>query len=197
MPKIVDQDAYRSELVRGAIPLFSARGYGSVTMRQVASELGVSTGTLYHYFPSKQSLFEAAVWETVEGNVEAAVAALRAGMEEEGEDEALRVSVRELFAFLLMAETTLMSQFVVLVDYWRLDEIDHSTLAPVLRRAHETYAQVVAQLLGSEVEALGELVLSVLFNLLEMRWFHGEGFDHEPQLAMLERLVERERTPPA
>lgn len=191
MPKIVDQEAYRSELVRGAIALFSARGYGSVTMRQVAQALGVSTGTLYHYFPSKQSLFEAAVWETVEGNISAARDAMRAGADA---GEALpEITVRELFAFFMAAETELINQFVVLVDYWRLEEIDHSALAPVLRRAHESYAEIVAQLLGSEVRALGELVLSVLFNLLEMRWFHGPEFDHEPQLAMIERLVERER----
>ena len=58
MPKIVDRDQYRKELINKCFDIFSEKGYSSVTMREIASEIGVSTGTLYHYFPSKESLFE-------------------------------------------------------------------------------------------------------------------------------------------
>ena len=57
MPKVVDHDQYRKELLQGCMALFAERGYGSITMRQIAKGLSVSTGTLYHYFPSKESLF--------------------------------------------------------------------------------------------------------------------------------------------
>lgn len=57
MPKIVDHDAYRTELLESSLPLFAERGYGGLSMREVARGLGVSTGTLYHYFDSKQDLF--------------------------------------------------------------------------------------------------------------------------------------------
>lgn len=57
MPKIVDHDAYRTELLEASLPLFADRGFGGVSIREVASGLGVSTGTLYHYFDSKQDLF--------------------------------------------------------------------------------------------------------------------------------------------
>ena len=60
MPKHVDHDAYRRELVTGCVELFAARGYG-LTMREAAKQLGVSTGTLYHYFPNKQALLRAVV----------------------------------------------------------------------------------------------------------------------------------------
>ena len=58
MPKIVDHEQYRKELLGKCFDLFAQKGYGSITMRQIAQGLGVSTGTLYHYFPSKQALFE-------------------------------------------------------------------------------------------------------------------------------------------
>lgn len=58
MPKIVDADQYRQELLNKCFDLFANQGYASVTTRQIAKELGVSTGTLYHYFPNKQALFE-------------------------------------------------------------------------------------------------------------------------------------------
>ena len=58
MPKIVDAQKYRQELLSKCFDLFAEKGYANVTTRQIAKELGVSTGTLYHYFPNKQVLFE-------------------------------------------------------------------------------------------------------------------------------------------
>ncbi|ESA36376.1 transcriptional regulator [Leptolyngbya sp. Heron Island J] len=69
MPKIVDHDRYRKELLKGCLDLFAARGYGSITMRQIAKGLGVSTGTLYHYFPSKESIFIQLVQELCEQDI--------------------------------------------------------------------------------------------------------------------------------
>ncbi len=36
--------------------MLAARGFGGLTLRAVAAELGASTGLLTHYFPSKQAL---------------------------------------------------------------------------------------------------------------------------------------------
>ncbi len=58
MPKIVDHDQYREELVDKCFKLFSEKGFSNVTMREIAAETGISTGALYHYFPTKQSILE-------------------------------------------------------------------------------------------------------------------------------------------
>jgi AcrR family transcriptional regulator len=58
MPKIVDHAQYRQQLLINCFDLFADKGYSAITMRQIAQGLGVSTGTLYHYFPSKEVLFE-------------------------------------------------------------------------------------------------------------------------------------------
>ena len=184
MPKIVDHDAYRVELMEGAALLFSERGYASVTMRQVAKGLSVSTGTLYHYFPSKPALFEATVRHVIEKDAQQVREAFS------HMPEGSRLGVRDLLSFLLANEEQQMRQFSVILDYWRLHPDDRQRLAPTLREGHDTYATLAASLLGSTEYGLGELVVSALFNIIEMRWLHGPEFDHEPQLKLLERLVE-------
>lgn len=57
MPKVVDHSSYRQEILQLATKVFATRGYGEISMREIASAIEVSTGTLYHYFPSKEDLF--------------------------------------------------------------------------------------------------------------------------------------------
>ncbi len=58
MPKIVDHDSHREEMLDRCFDLFAEKGFGNVTMRDVARELDVSTGALYHYFENKQAILE-------------------------------------------------------------------------------------------------------------------------------------------
>ncbi len=58
MPKLVDHDAQRAALLDGAFEIMARCGVDAVGMREIAEELGISTGMLYHYFPSKEALFE-------------------------------------------------------------------------------------------------------------------------------------------
>lgn len=52
----------RSERSRGlildaALKLFSQRGYGATSVRDIAEAAGVSTGNVYHQFPDKETIF--------------------------------------------------------------------------------------------------------------------------------------------
>jgi AcrR family transcriptional regulator len=60
MPKIVDHARLRHELAGRAARLFLRRGYSTLGMREIAEGLGVSKSALYHYFPGKRALFDAA-----------------------------------------------------------------------------------------------------------------------------------------
>src|SRR5436190_17808378 len=46
----------RRRLYETAIGLIAARGWHETTLRDVATEAGVSVGLLYRYFPSKQAI---------------------------------------------------------------------------------------------------------------------------------------------
>jgi AcrR family transcriptional regulator len=56
MPKKVDHEARREELVRAAWRVIAARGIDEVTIREIARESGYSAGVLAHYFKNKDDL---------------------------------------------------------------------------------------------------------------------------------------------
>jgi len=57
MPKIVDRDSYRAELLSKAVEAFAERGFASLSMKQLADSIGISHGLFYHYFSNKEDLF--------------------------------------------------------------------------------------------------------------------------------------------
>jgi AcrR family transcriptional regulator len=69
--------ATRDQLVAAAMQLFAARGFEATSTDAVLEQTGVSRGSLYHHFASKQALFEAVV-EAVEARVGAEVVAATA-----------------------------------------------------------------------------------------------------------------------
>jgi len=61
MPKIVDHDRRREKFAQAAMRLIAKHGLEGVTMRAVATEAGLSYGSLFHYFDSKDELLLYAV----------------------------------------------------------------------------------------------------------------------------------------
>ena len=53
--------AKRRQIIAGARALFLAQGFDGASMDAIARKAGVSKGTLYVYFESKEQLFEAIV----------------------------------------------------------------------------------------------------------------------------------------
>ncbi len=53
--------AKRQQIIDGARRMFLAQGFDAASMNEIARQAGVSKGTLYVYFKSKEELFEAIV----------------------------------------------------------------------------------------------------------------------------------------
>ncbi len=53
------------ELLEAALDLFVEKGFAATRVEEVAARAGVSKGTLFLYFPSKEDLFKAVVRENV------------------------------------------------------------------------------------------------------------------------------------
>jgi len=56
MPAKVDHEARRRDVSAAVWRVLAAEGFGGLTLRAVATELGATTGLVTHYFPSKQAL---------------------------------------------------------------------------------------------------------------------------------------------
>ncbi len=61
MPKLVDHDAKRVELVAAASEVIAKHGLAAATLRTVAEVAGCTTGSLTHYFRDRHALLVAAL----------------------------------------------------------------------------------------------------------------------------------------
>jgi TetR/AcrR family transcriptional regulator len=59
------KEARPAELLEAALELFVVRGFAATRVEEVAAKAGVSKGTLFLYFKSKEDLFEAVVRENI------------------------------------------------------------------------------------------------------------------------------------
>ena len=60
MPKVVDHDARRKEIIGVVWRLIAAEGIQSVTTRRIAEAVGYANGALLYYFPNKEAVLTAA-----------------------------------------------------------------------------------------------------------------------------------------
>ncbi len=72
MPRTRRKDARPGEIVAAALASFAERGFAATRLEDVAAAAGISKGTIYLYFPTKEDLFRAVVRHAVLPNVEAA-----------------------------------------------------------------------------------------------------------------------------
>lgn len=61
MLQVERSERSRTAILEAALDLFSHRGYGATSMRDIASRAGVSTGSVYHHFQDKEALFLALI----------------------------------------------------------------------------------------------------------------------------------------
>ncbi|RYF73677.1 MAG: TetR/AcrR family transcriptional regulator [Comamonadaceae bacterium] len=61
------KEARPGELLQAALDLFVEKGFAATRSEEVAARAGVSKGTLFLYFPSKEELFKAVVVENLAG----------------------------------------------------------------------------------------------------------------------------------
>ncbi|MFX1342535.1 MAG: TetR/AcrR family transcriptional regulator, partial [Promethearchaeota archaeon] len=63
MPRVLQDYKIRAKkrIVDAAIQVFAEKGYHQAKMTDIAKKLGVSKGTIYQYFKSKEDLFKAVV----------------------------------------------------------------------------------------------------------------------------------------
>jgi AcrR family transcriptional regulator len=165
MPKKVDHDQYRRELVSGCVELFAASGYSALTIRAIARGLGVSTGTLYHYFPNKQAIFMAVVESITELDSFASE-----GLLELDPNDRLDAVLR----YVDENRARFAQHLMVLTEVIRVEDEDGPVLR-VVRAATQDYIAGVTAILELPNLQAGRLVLSMINGVLFHEMPEGPG----------------------
>ena len=85
MPKIIDHDARRREIVEASWAVIAAEGLDGLTMRKIASAADCTTGRLTHYFANREELVFAALRAVYDAASERMLAALDQPMPPSGQ----------------------------------------------------------------------------------------------------------------
>jgi AcrR family transcriptional regulator len=59
--------ARREQILKTALKLFAEVGFDATSTRQIAKEVGIAEGLIFHYFPTKASLLTAILQDRLEG----------------------------------------------------------------------------------------------------------------------------------
>lgn len=176
MPKIVDHDAMREKVLARSSELFASKGFAAVTMRGIAREAGVSTGTLYHYFETKEQLFARLVERAASQDIREALATLPADA-----DPLARID--SFLSFVRVAESRLQEFLLLTLDYVRHVDAPSDVIVSALR----AYRQTIEEHLTELPPAFAVLVLDAVIGRLVQRLI-------DPQLPFDDAPAEMLRT---
>ena len=183
MPKIVDHDQYRQKLLSRCLEVIAEKGFATITMRQIAAGLGVSTGTLYHYFPSKESLFEQLVeYISYQDTSEAAIARLK-------KLPTVAERVEAIFAALEQNEEYFVHQALMLIDFCRQRSRDEINESDVLTRAGTRYEIAIYKILGIDDPAVIQLFLCLTEGIVVRRIYQGDRVDFRNQAKLFKEML--------
>lgn len=85
-----------SEIIEAAFDLFAEKGFSATKMDEIARKAGISKGSLYNYFKSKEAIFEAVVTEDIIPIIDQVEEAVIVG--QETPEETIRCLVNGLIA---------------------------------------------------------------------------------------------------
>ncbi|WXL28005.1 TetR/AcrR family transcriptional regulator [Ectopseudomonas mendocina] len=74
--QITDPESARGKLLQTAAHLFRSKGYERTTVRDLASAVGIQSGSIFHHFKSKDEILRSVMEETVRYNTALMHAAL-------------------------------------------------------------------------------------------------------------------------
>jgi AcrR family transcriptional regulator len=168
MPKIVDREQYRKQLLTQSFELFAEIGYGKITMRQLAQKLGISTGTLYHYFPSKEAIFLQLVEELAHRDISNFM------IQAESVPPDIRSRVRAILNFTKENRDYFSKQLMIGMDYYQQqvgetdvpkEDLSQSYITVFEQLDRETIITINEYLQVSNY-AIGEFILTFVNGLL-------------------------------
>ncbi len=137
--ELTDPDSARGKLLQTAAHLFRSKGYERTTVRDLASAVGIQSGSIFHHFKSKDEILKAVMEETVLYNT----ALLRAALSEAHTPRERVLALIRCELQSIMGGTG--EAMGVLVYEWRSLSDDSQAYILSLR---DTYEQIWLEVLG-------------------------------------------------
>ncbi len=138
----VREAGLEERILDSAFMVFGEQGFQATTIKAIASGAGISSGSIYTYFPDKEALFRAAVTRGWENFIEELEAIAKAGMSREE-----RIGALLDRGFLALGEALPLIRGIFF-DASRLNLIEAK-----LDRVCEAIDRLMAPAAGSELEA--------------------------------------------
>lgn len=164
-------DRRQAEVVQEAARVFAARGYDQTSVPQLAEELGIAAGSLYHYFGSKEQLLIAICDQLMDPLLVEA----RELLDDPGDDAATRL--RELVR--LWVRHVIAHRDHMLVFLQERHVIDHGDQWLPVRRSRKRFEELVEEVLADVPTRLGDrrLTLSALLGMVNhtAQWYRPRG----------------------
>ncbi|MCE9663784.1 TetR/AcrR family transcriptional regulator [Halomonas sp. M5N1S17] len=170
---VVNESPRRKELTRLAAQLFVQEGFDRTTVRMLAQEMGIKSGSLFHHFRDKQEILAAVIEEGTQN----ALSLARHALEQCGAspEERLHAMARAHLETLL---TDRNAHVVALYEWRRLDSEARAHLSH-LRDAYEALWEAVIDeaLDGGLIRGDRFLVSRFVMGALNwtVRWYDPEG----------------------
>jgi len=171
--QLTDPDSARGKLLQTAAHLFRNKGFERTTVRDLASAVGIQSGSIFHHFKSKDEILRAVMEETIRYNT----ALMCAALAEAG-------SVRERVLALIRCELQSImggtgEAMAVLVYEWRSLSEDGQKQVLALR---DIYEDLWLEVLGQAKDAgyiRGDVFITRRFLTGALSWtttwFRAEG----------------------
>ena len=180
MPKVVDHEARRAEILARCFDLFAEQGYAALTMRGIARALGTSTGSLYYYFDSKERIFEEMVRRLSAQNVAVAQALVSLDL-----PPAERLG--GLARFIEQNAETLQKIIQIVVEYER--QLEAPPDDELLRETLGVFRDAIAEQLELDRPEQASLVLSLLMGALLQHRLEPGAVDLRAQVHAIGALI--------
>jgi len=155
VPKIVDAEARRTDIVAAVFRIIAVDGLERASLREVADEAGLAVGSVRHYFAGSEELLShsfAVVVDRITARLQAALPAVTENTSASGQH---REAVLTLLGELLPLDEERAVDICVWMAFRNAARI-RPFLAPIGDRSHREVAAVIGQVVSSLVTDDGD-----------------------------------------
>jgi len=136
------KEARPQEILDAALAVFAEKGFAAARMDAVAQRAGVTKGTIYLYFPSKEELFKSLVRAAIGGTLEQVTAYADAY---EGSARELLVSVLRTIGSVLRTSDRIVLPKIILAEAGNFPELVRFYRFEIIERGLELFGGIIGR----------------------------------------------------